>query len=164
MYTTMFGCAWTTFSVSSGGWVTARALGLGDVSPHTINIQLPLEVPRVSFGPGGLSTAPSLGISVVNLSTLHVPTTIIITRPLTLGPGIAEDAGEDIMIRSLAVWPLVSGRVASSASMSMPLGAFWFGTVFPWAGTVEVPTSGLTSAMGDLGLGGPRGYLRSPHQ
>ena len=96
-----------------GGWETAPTPGLSTVSPHNVNIQLHLEVPRVLFGPGGWSTAPSPGMSAIDPSTPHTPTTI--TSPLILEPGIAEDAGE---IRSVAVWTRVSGRVASDASVS----------------------------------------------
>jgi len=118
---------------------------MGRVSPHSVNIQLPFEVPQVLFNPGGWSIAPSLGMGGIDPSTLHIPTTITIS-PLTLEPGIAEDAGEDILIRNLAVWPLVSGRVASGASVSV-----WFEPVSARAETVKVSASGLTRAMGDSG-------------
>ena len=101
---------------------------MGRVSPHSVNIQLPFEVPRVLFSPGGWSIASSPGMDGIDPSTQHTPTTVTLTMsPLTLGPGIAEDAGKMNLFRSLAVWPLVSGRVASGASVSIGLGQIYHG-------------------------------------
>ena len=136
-----------------GGWETGPSLGMGPVSPHSVNIQLPFEVPRVLFSPGGWSIASSPGMDGIDPSTQHTPTTVTLTMsPLTLGPGIAEDAG--VSGWSLAVWPLVSGRMAGCASMS------WFEPDLPQVGTVIVPTSGLSAAPGDLGWGASVGYIQ----
>ena len=82
----------------------------------------PLRVPRALFGPRGWSaaqgsrTAPTLGFGAVYLhaadpSSRHFPTTIIMTiSPLTLTPGIAEDAGVNGCL--LGVWPYGLGCLA----------------------------------------------------
>ena len=87
----------------------------------------PLRVPRALFGPRGWSaaqasrTAPTLGLGAVylhatDLSSRHFPTAVTLS-PLTRGPSIAEDAGGlGSSSRSLAVWPWVSGRMASGLS------------------------------------------------
>ena len=98
-----------------GGWETGPSPWMGRVSPHSVNIQLPFEVPRVLFSPGGWSISSSPGMEVIDPSTRHIPTTLMMSPP-TLGPSIAEDAGRMGSSRSLAVWPRVSGRVASGLS------------------------------------------------
>ena len=88
---------------------------------------LPRRVPRALFGLRGRSAAqgaqpaPTLGLGAVDLhvtdlSSRQFPTTVTLS-PLTRGPSTAEDAGRlGSSFRSLAVWPWVSGRMASGLS------------------------------------------------
>ena len=113
----VLGCRWATLgSKSSRRRETGTSPRLEPVSLPSDLVELPFEVPRFLLEPRGWPTTTSLGMEVVSPSTQHIPTTVTLS-PLTRGPSIAEDAGRlGSSSRSLAVWPWVSGRMASGLS------------------------------------------------
>ena len=75
----------------------------------------------------------------------------MVTGVVTAGPGVRNPTGSwDVGL--WAAWPSpLLCAIVSDASVSGPLGAFWFEPILPRVETVDVSTSGLTRCPGDLG-------------